>query len=316
MDMDACSIHRWQPELRRVTIKTVILPLPAEFVNYLLADGVFLPPVLGGPDGEEEGEDGSDGSGDGDKALPRNAAGALSQLRSDIDAAIRQLGGAVFPKLNWSAPSDAAWILGGSLKCARVRDVCLLLKSSDRIAHDLCDARRVALSEPPSAHGSAEHKWVLALRKWSELRPDGEFRCFRGSSGSLLAACQRDRYSHYAHLTEARADTLQLLAEFQREALGDVGPQRLVWDAYVDMKRKVHLIDLAPFDECTDPIPFDWRELKDADTATDHTAELRLVPPGGMTPTAQLYHGWPTDIQAIDGSDVQALIAKARAAAD
>ena len=81
----------------------------------------------------------------------------------------------------------------------------LLLKSSDRVAHDLCDARRLCSEAPPED----EHKWVLVLRKWSNLRPSGEFRCFR-CGGQLLAACQRDRYSHYPFLAEEREQLLQV----------------------------------------------------------------------------------------------------------
>ena len=53
------------------------------------------------------------------------------------------------------------------------RQVVLLLKSSDRIAHDLCHAFDGCASRrerPPCA--------CLALRKFYDLRPGREFRCF------------------------------------------------------------------------------------------------------------------------------------------
>lgn len=49
----------------------------------------------------------------------------------------------------------------------------LLLKGSDRIAHDLCHAFDACCSrrkQPPRA--------TLALRKFYDLRPGREFRCF------------------------------------------------------------------------------------------------------------------------------------------
>ena len=49
----------------------------------------------------------------------------------------------------------------------------LLLKSSDRVAHDLCHAFDGCASRrerPPRA--------CLALRKFYDLRPGREFRCF------------------------------------------------------------------------------------------------------------------------------------------
>ena len=49
----------------------------------------------------------------------------------------------------------------------------LLLKSSDRIAHDLCHAFDGCASRP-----ERPPRAVLALRKFYNLRPGREFRCF------------------------------------------------------------------------------------------------------------------------------------------
>ena len=49
----------------------------------------------------------------------------------------------------------------------------LLLQSSDRVSHDICEsleALRVA--------ESTDQLLVLALRKWHKLNPEREFRCF------------------------------------------------------------------------------------------------------------------------------------------
>ena len=51
--------------------------------------------------------------------------------------------------------------------------VLLLLKSSDRVAHDICHAFD-GCKAPPS--GPVQH--ALALRKWVALRPERELRCF------------------------------------------------------------------------------------------------------------------------------------------
>ena len=51
--------------------------------------------------------------------------------------------------------------------------VLLLLKSSDRVAHDICHAFD-SCEAPPS--GPVQH--ALALRKWVALRPERELRCF------------------------------------------------------------------------------------------------------------------------------------------
>ena len=51
--------------------------------------------------------------------------------------------------------------------------VLLLLKSSDRISHDICDSMQILAKETGQAI-----PLVLALRKWHRLSPDRECRCF------------------------------------------------------------------------------------------------------------------------------------------
>lgn len=41
--VDACAFGSWFPKFRRITPKASIIPLPDDFVDYLKADGVFLP---------------------------------------------------------------------------------------------------------------------------------------------------------------------------------------------------------------------------------------------------------------------------------
>lgn len=417
-DLALCAISNWYPALHHVSIRTTLLPLDDAFVRYLLADGCFVPADEGctdRPSGSDAPDDGwsdderwSDDEGDSSAPVPR-----FPELESAIVAAIRKHGGAVMPKLNWSAPKDAAWVLGGSLKCTSPRDVLLLLKSSDHIVHDLCDARHAAAvptslptdgaaTAPPPPNtiepaslaavqsaAEAVHEvdsmtsssssaaaalaslelpataaaeavpaplplapttvpgvsavgvvlpgaqWVLALRRWCNLRPSSEFRCYGLEGGRrLLAVCQRDRFSHYPFLEAERPRLLSLLAAFAERHLGEtVGaaegrpalalPRRLVWDAYVDLDSRVHLIDVAPFHQATDPLLFDWAELctlaeaaEDAGVDVALEPELRLVPfdGGGVAPSAQLYYGLPHELQMGNGTNVADLIAAAKRA--
>lgn len=281
--LECCSIDRWYDALRADTIRTVIIPLPAGFVEYLLSDGVVLPD----DDADAEGfsgsdEDASDGSGE---VAPR-----FPEVEAAITSAIRRCGGACFPKLNWSAPSDAAWVLGGSLKCVNLRDVLLLLKSSDRVAHDLCYDRQA--HETSNAAGamststSSSFRWVLALRRWCNLRPAGEFRCFGSAHGAvLLAACQRDRFTHYPFLETSKARVLVLLQQFARaRTLGRATlPARIVWDVYVDAEEKVHLVDVSPWEEATDPLLFEWDELNAAAARVDTNGDGSAEAPSQLT---------------------------------
>ena len=69
---------------------------------------------------------------------------------------------------------DATWVTASnSLKCSHADEVLLLLKSSDRIAHDICNAFDGCQGSPPQ-----EFKYVLVLKKFYDLKPEREFRCF------------------------------------------------------------------------------------------------------------------------------------------
>lgn len=124
--------------------------------------------------------------------------------------------------------------LGQTLACHNPDEVVLLLKSSDRVAHDICHAmdgiassgRMDAGSASDAETAAAEHsaskdrdssgtgvgdaavedaaadaaapgavqpvqpvQHVLALRRWHDLRPEREFRCFvRGHE--LVGECE------------------------------------------------------------------------------------------------------------------------------
>jgi hypothetical protein len=80
------------------------------------------------------------------------------------------------PKLTWSCPKDAIWITTlQTMKCSHSDEVMMLLKCSDRIAHDLSiDEKKTAEEE----EGQHHQRHVLALRQWKDINPVGEFRCF------------------------------------------------------------------------------------------------------------------------------------------
>lgn len=154
-ELQQCMTHLWvqHPRLKRNTFKTRVVPLPLpHFEAWLSEEGLHLPPSepSGAPSTEQ---------------MEREEA--LLQLRKDVDEAIGALGGQVFPKLNFSAPLDAAWMaLDNTLKCQSADDVFILLKSSDRLQHDLQVLRQL---QQPS---------LLILKKYYELNRSMEFRCF------------------------------------------------------------------------------------------------------------------------------------------
>ena len=287
-------------------------------------------------DGDDNGDDSDSDTSSSSEAAP---PAGLAEFSRSIDAAIARLGGKALPKLDWSAPLDAAWLRpGGSLECSNadevrrrrrrreerreekfkkekqkathplsfslsppslspsILQVLLLLKSSDRISHDLEELSRVA--EAIAKEGDGEESTsstanddllknisapTLALRRWHPLRPGAEFRAFLEAGCSLVALCQRDVTQHFEGLTQERRRVLGSVARFVRRELapallaaarpastGDadvalpsssssssvLASSRLVADLYVHASGKVRLVDLAVPGGTTSPLLF------------------------------------------------------------
>lgn len=79
--------------------------------------------------GGESGSSDDDGDGDRDSDTSSSSGASappagLAEFSRSIDAAIARLGGRALPKLDWSAPLDAAWLRpGGSLECSNADEV-------------------------------------------------------------------------------------------------------------------------------------------------------------------------------------------------
>ncbi|KAL7339537.1 D123-domain-containing protein [Rhodotorula toruloides] len=210
-DILACQFSHWYPLFRRISPKaTVIRPIPQEddFVEYLESDGLFLPEGSG-PMGLSELSDSDSDSDSPSSSTASSTDGAdgrptpsprqrrqfsFPHLDAEIRSALARYDGAVFPKLNWSSPQDAAWMLPGqNLKCQTPADVYLLLKSSDFISHDLDRAFDDCIDYEPTSPSLAglsldeeegerrrRRRWSfeLVLKKWFDMPRSQEWRCF------------------------------------------------------------------------------------------------------------------------------------------
>lgn len=196
---------------KNVTIKSVVIrPLPRDFIEFLQSDGVRLPmgatkvSSCASSEGSGEADDAwssdddnddiDDDSDNNDDTTPKQYS--FPELNRQIQEGIEQLGGSVMPKLNWSSPKDATWINNGTLKCQTPGDVYLLLKSSDFVMHDI---------EHAIQDDDANVEYELVLRKWCNLHPSMEFRCFvyNHELGTCVANGRNKRHqlTHPWHLT-------------------------------------------------------------------------------------------------------------------
>jgi hypothetical protein len=162
-----------------------------------------------------------------------------------VTESILKLGGACMAKLGGNSAKDAVWInTENSLKCRTASDVYELLKSSDRVALNVDSAK------------------VLTLKKWLEIDPSMEFRCFI-RNGNLVAISQRDDTVFYQHLCASKN---QIGKEIEESLSLHVIPH-LHWDTcvvdvYMTSSKINRIIDISAWDEKeTSSILFEWQDL-------------------------------------------------------
>ncbi|KAL7119034.1 hypothetical protein ACP275_02G038000 [Erythranthe tilingii] len=282
-DINRCQIQEWYPKFQPVSVKTRIHKLPEPFIQYLLDDsGPFLLPLsitnddalpnrLHKPEEEEDFvvEEGSE-----DESEQPSPPPSFPELEAEIKASIGTLGGAVFPKLNWSAPKDSAWISSiGNLKCKNFSDIALLLKSSDSIVHDLCHAYDACVDKASSRPSN----FFLALRKWyPSFQPEMEFRCFVLNK-LLVGICQREVTNFYPTLLERKSDLKAMIVDFfVEEVKGKFRSESFTFDVYVTKDGRVKVLDFNPWGASTLPLMFSWDELEDESREEGDELELEF----------------------------------------
>ena len=281
-EVNQCQIQEWYPKFKSVSIKTVIHQLPESFIQYLLDDsGPFLLPAsvlnedalpnrIHNPI-EEEDFQVSEGSGDEAEDSPPPS---FPELELKIKESIESLGGAVFPKLNWSAPKDSAWIsTAGSLRCTSFSEIALLFRASDSLVHDLCHA----YDSCQDKSSTRPHNFFLALRKWyPSLQPDMEFRCFIRDQ-KLIGISQREVTTFYPILLEKKDDLLSLvLAFFNNYVRSKFESENYTFDVYITKDERVKIVDFNPWGAFTLPLLFAWDELESIHTE-GNDVEFRIV---------------------------------------
>ncbi|EGD93345.1 cell division cycle protein 123 [Trichophyton tonsurans CBS 112818] len=273
-----CSYHAWYSLYRAVSPKARLIPLTESFINYIRADGIVLPPdetSLGVSDDDSwtlstsNGDSNSEKDGSDDEDEPYDPSREWPEVHAEVIAKIRELGGQVSPKLNWSAPRDAKWILPtNDMQCRTANDVYLLLKCSNFMNHDLDHAFDDCVVEPnqeqdPAATTSNQPPipYHLVLRKYFNVNTSLEFRCFVRHR-QLICLCQRD-LTYYDFLSGMRNELLRVIQSFFDEKLRDTFPDPdFVFDVYVPPPHnRVWLIDINPFAPKTDPLLFSWQQI-------------------------------------------------------
>jgi hypothetical protein len=275
-----CSYDSWFPDYKSWCIQSRIISLPPHVVEYIHEDGIILADEDGAEDddadvewqsaaqalrpAQQQDEEESE-SEDESPIIPPNQR--FPEFHQSLKDTIRELGGAVVPKLNWSAPRDATWISShqNTMKCTEPNDIYILLKSSSFISHDLDHAfdDTVSTSNPPRLFNP-----VLVLRPFLNIHPALEFRCFV-KQRTLAGVCQRD-VNHNPSLRSLGSAIMSKIDSFFNNKIRYAFPDAsFVFDVYIPEKRddsgvvldRLCLIDINPWAPRTDSLLFDWKEL-------------------------------------------------------
>ncbi|KAL1405873.1 hypothetical protein Q8F55_007552 [Vanrija albida] len=261
-EVDAARTSAWYETFEDITFAASVVDIDAlgehdAFVEWLHSDSIFMPE-------DDEAGPSRQGSPDPDAPVYR-----LPKTSAAIRAALRRYGGAVFPKLNWTSPRDAAFLLPqtefGPLHCISPDDVYLLLKSSDFIQHDLDPERAYEGCVGVDAAALPEPRIELVLKKFVELNPAREVRCFVRDN-ILLAVSQRDT-NFYDHLQDPEVQQKlvdNVRAFWEDEVRGDyAGGDDYVFDLYLDERNtSATIMDFQPYRPATDSYLFSYPELQ------------------------------------------------------
>lgn len=228
-------------------------------------DSGFVSEIDYSDDGESKnGSDDDDEDKDNDADPSRN----WPEVHESIQTAIEKLDGKVVPKLNWSAPKDATFMIAeNDMTCRTANDIYLLLKGSDFVTHDLDHALDGVVPDPGQSKEDEHNKlqYYLVLRKKFEFNPSMEFRCFVRDR-QLIGICQRDTL-YYEFLFQMHQDLRLKIIKFYEEFLRDSFPdQNYSFDVYIPPPHsRVWLIDFNPWAIRTDSLLFSWQELLEMD---------------------------------------------------
>ena len=208
---------------------------------------------------------------------------AWPDIHHRVQDAIKKLGGAVYPKLNWSAPKDATWMnAGNTMECKSANEVYLLLKSSDFITHDLDEPFHGCEISKDEGQGDDESmiRYHLILRQSiPAMAPSLEFRCFVRDR-KLLCISQREM--NYFPFLEALIPILtsQIQKFFDDNLRDTFADENFVFDVYVPLPHKrCWLIDINPWAIRTDSLLFSWEEILEMSAPTTQSTSSEAGSP-------------------------------------
>ena len=174
----------------------------------------------------------------------------------------------------------------------------MLLKSSDFIINDLCEA--YSECEEEKERESKPKNFYLSLKKWYKMYPAQEFRCFIKNK-QLVAISQRNADIYFSFLKEMEQKIKKKIIQFfENKIKNSFEDDNYVMDVYLhlgEQKDRVVLIDFNPWCLKTDPLLFSWSELVGLDCSEiDGIPLLRTVQSNLTVVPISMQFGLPIDV--------------------
>lgn len=260
------SFHHWYPILENDCIKAKFVDLSQNFVEYLLADGIFL------ADSNKaflnfnnvEPVDSSEEDWSAEERVDAQKSVSFPELYEEINQIIgSSFNGKCFPKLNGFCPSDASWMnWSGSLECSNADQVVLLLKSSDIISNYLSSLLESFKLE--EIYASFPQPFTLVLKKYYSISVGSEFRCIV-KEGILIGISQRYPNKMYPFLNENEAKYISQISSFFTTKIAPKFVEKnFIFDLYID-KNRPWILDVSPLNETSNLCLFSWDDITNID---------------------------------------------------
>ncbi|KAI5949240.1 CDC123 [Candida theae] len=304
-----CSFSNWCDLFKdHLFPYRVINPLPPTFIDYLLSDGIKLATKQTRLEQTSDNEYSDWDEDETDNSDPPHLK--FIHLHDQISKYVEKLGGKVIPKLNWSSPKDASWLLpGNTIKSIEANDIYLLLKSSDHIVDDLLYPFS-EVEDPKDVKVAYE----LVLKKWEDINPALEFRVFV-KDGNILGISQRD-LNYYDFLKDLEPELNARISKFvYNEVIPNLKVEKFILDVYIPRPfDKVYIIDINPFSRKSESLLFTWNELLTRNPKDDNEYEFRLINETNLAAFAKKQYSEsqvPIDVVGA-ANDTEALINLAR----
>ena len=231
--------------------ETLILPEPSKKLPEPQPD------IFGQIDSDECWSDWS-GDDDNDDEPHQNP---IPELCKRVAKIILRMKRKTVPKLNWSCPSDAVWqSVDNTLRCFTVNEIFILLKSSDKINHDMAYPFENCVDCEETDVSDVEYN--LAIQAYAKLQPASEFRCFIRQK-KIVAICSRDTTFHDDLGDRVDAMWTDMIDFVQYKILPKCPLPSFVVDIYRKIDEKFWIFGFNPFSQPTDSLYFSWDELED-----------------------------------------------------